>query len=208
MVRHKIISTIREAIVRKKKRIFFAHPPGRRPRKIICGAKEISWPPVTSFNFQCATPRGLIWLPTVGCNYSLFGEFWIQFQIVNMLHQGGSFVYSPEGALGHCLGKKIIVDFQLQGDSFVYSPEGHGLGKLKFSMSNLKVAHLITHLSRGGIGSRFGYSNFHFEFLFTFKFLCVSTRGIICWYTIGCSYPLFGAFVKSIVDEKKSIRTS
>ena len=139
---------------------------------------------------------------------STFWTFWIQFQIVNMLHQGGSFVYSPQGALGHCLGKKIIVNFQLQGDSFVYSPEGHGLGKLKFSMSNLKVAHLITHLSRGGIGSWFGYSNFHFEFLFTFKFLCVSTRGIICWYTIGCSYPLFGAFVKSIVDEKKSIRTS
>ena len=58
---------------------------------------------------------------------------------------------------------------------------------------------MITHLSRGGIGSRFGYSNFHFEFLFTFKFLCVSTRGIICWYTIGCSYPLFGAFVGSFV---------
>ena len=119
-----------------------------------------------------------------------------------MLHQGGSFVYSPEGAWGHCLGKKIIVDFQLQGDSFVYSPEGHGLGKLKFSMSNLKVAHLITHLSRGGIGSRFGYSNFHFElghFGFSFKVPCVTTRGIICWYTIGCSYPLFGAFVGSFV---------
>ena len=61
---------------------------------------------------------------------------------------------------------------------------------------------MITHLCRGGIGSRFGYSNFHFEsghFLFSFKFLCVSTRGIICWYTINCSYPLFLAFIGSIV---------
>jgi hypothetical protein len=24
--------------------ILFAHPPGRRPRKIICGANEFSWP--------------------------------------------------------------------------------------------------------------------------------------------------------------------
>ena len=51
----------------------FAHPSGRRPRKIICGANEffsgvgmIFFDPVS--NFQCATPRGLIRLLTVGGN--------------------------------------------------------------------------------------------------------------------------------------------
>ena len=85
----------------------------------------------TSFNFQCATPRGLIRWVTVGGNYSLFGHFgfnskflmcylkgahllghrwgqiptfwafWIQFQIFNVLPQGGSFVGSPWGAITH-----------------------------------------------------------------------------------------------------------
>ena len=52
-------------------------------------------------------------------------------------------------------------------------------------------------------GSQLGVnSNFHFELVhlgFSFKFRCATTRGIICWYTIGCSYPLFGAFVGSFV---------
>ena len=87
---------------------------GRRPRKIICGANEISWPPaggvgmifsapVSIFNvlpqggsfdypplaaithfwgildsvqtYQCASPRGLICLPTWGdCNFPLLGS--------------------------------------------------------------------------------------------------------------------------------------
>ena len=34
----------------------------------------------TSFNFQCATPRGLIRLLTVGCNYSLLGHFGFSFK--------------------------------------------------------------------------------------------------------------------------------
>ena len=40
----------------------FAHPPGRRPRKIICGANEISWPPVWyfqhQFQFSMCYPKG------------------------------------------------------------------------------------------------------------------------------------------------------
>ena len=48
----------------------------------------------TSFNFQCATPRGLIRWVTVGCNYPLFGHFGFSFKF--------SMCY-PKGAhwLGH-----------------------------------------------------------------------------------------------------------
>ena len=49
--------------------IIFCLSPGRRPRKIICGANELFLASGqrsghlifdTSFDFQCATPRGLI----------------------------------------------------------------------------------------------------------------------------------------------------
>ena len=36
----------------------FAHPPGRRPRKTICGANEVSWPSASVSIFHCNTPRG------------------------------------------------------------------------------------------------------------------------------------------------------
>ena len=71
-------------------------------------------------NYQYATPRGLIRLPTFGWYYSLFGAFWIQFQIVNMIHQGGSFDYPPFSAITHFLG---ILD---SGGSFDYPPEPRG----------------------------------------------------------------------------------
>ena len=57
-----------------------------------------------SFKLSICYPKGLIRLPTIGCNYSLFGAFWIQFQIVNILHQGGSFDYPPFYAIIHFLG--------------------------------------------------------------------------------------------------------
>ena len=51
-------------------------------RKIICGANEISWPP--------AGGVGMIFSAPVS--------------IFNVLPQGGSFVYSPEGAITHFWG--------------------------------------------------------------------------------------------------------
>ena len=76
--------------------IFFAHPPGRKPRKIICGAfnfwhqfqfsiapskggsfvgspfaatYSLSW---LNSNSRCAPPRGVIRRVTVWCNTLLF----------------------------------------------------------------------------------------------------------------------------------------
>ena len=88
----------------------------------------------TSFNFQCAIPRGLIRWVTVGCNYSLLGHF---------------------------------------GFSF------------KFSMCYPKGAHLFTHrwlqlLTFWGILD--SVSNFQ----------CATSRGLICWVTVGCNYSIFG----------------
>ena len=109
-------------------------------------------------NFQCATPRGLIRDTTVGGNYSLlghfefslkfsmcypkgahsrhhrwgqlltFGAFWIQFQMFNVLPQGGSFVTPPLGAITHFWGILDLVSAPVsifnvlpQGGSFAYS---------------------------------------------------------------------------------------
>ena len=52
--------------------LLFAHPPGRRPRKVICGANEISWPPARGLGMIFLAPVSvfnvLIRLLTVGCN--------------------------------------------------------------------------------------------------------------------------------------------
>ena len=65
-----------------QKKHFFAHPPDRRPRNIICSANDISWPPVRGV--------GMIFLAPVS--------------IFNVLPQGGSFDYPPEGAITHFWG--------------------------------------------------------------------------------------------------------
>ena len=72
-----------------------------------------------------------------------FWAFWIQFKIFNMLPQGGSFVYSPEGAITHFLG---ILD----------------------SVSNFQCATprgLIRWVTVGGNYSLFGHFGFSLEFL-------------------------------------------
>merc|ERR1712001_497737 len=136
-------------------------------------------------NFQCATPRGLIRLPTVGCNYSLlghfglsfkfsmcypkgahsfthrwlqlltFGAFLIQFQIFNVLPQGGSFVYSPLAAITHFWGiLDLVSNFQCATPRGLirlltvgcnYSLLGHFGFSFKFSMCCPKGAHSFTH---------------------------------------------------------------
>ena len=55
-------------------------------------------------NFPYAAPRELIPLLTVWGQLPTFGAFWIQFQIFNVLPQGGSFVGSPLAAITYFLG--------------------------------------------------------------------------------------------------------
>ena len=150
----------------------------------------------TSFNFQCATPRGLIRWVTVGCNYPLLGHFglsfklsiyytkgahslghrwlqlptfwafWIKFQIFNVLPQGGSFDYPPLAAITHFWG---ILD----------------------SVSNFQCATprgLIRWVTVGCNYSLFGHSGF------SFKCLMCYPKGLIRWVIIGGNYSLLGHF--------------
>ena len=99
--------------------IFFAHPPGRKPRKIICGAfnfwhqfqfsiapskggsfvgspfaatYSLSW---LNSNSRCAPPRGVIRRVTVWCiTHSCLWPY----SISHCAPQAGPFVGSPFGA--------------------------------------------------------------------------------------------------------------
>ena len=95
-----------------------------------------------------------------------FWAFSMQLQIFNVLPLGGSFVYSPEGAITHFLG---ILD----------------------SVSNFQCATprgLIRLLIVGCNYSLLGH------FGFGFNFQCATPRGLIRLLTVGCNYSLLGHF--------------
>ena len=129
-----------------------------------------------------------------------FGAFWIQFQMFNVLPQGGSFVTPPLGAITHFWGILDLVSAPVsifivlpQGGSFVTPPLGaitHFWGILNL-VSNFQCATprgLIQDTTVGGNYSLLGH------FGFSFKCSMCYPKGAHLFTHRWLQLPTFGAF--------------
>ena len=138
----------------------------------------------TCFDFQCATPRGLIRDTTVGGNYSLFGHFGLSFKF-SMCYPKGAHLWHHRR--GHLLTFWAfwITPRGLIHDTTVgcnYSLFGHFGLSLKFSMCYPKGAHSWHH--------RRGELLTFWAFWIQFQIFNVLPQGGS--FTVGGNYSLLG----------------